>query len=211
MGITIADFKGEIFCLWAKFSFQMSMMFLSVKLWHSISVGEGKSCLGGMGREREGDYYYYWDFPCISVKIVLRWTYSQKVFILFPIEKDYYFIIKNIYSFFLNHLWTILLFVFVCVYVCDSLSRVQAKGKQILLQAGCPNLSVYGLLLLQSISHSSKVQEDNVGPKEHHLRSLMLCGQSIYQGENLKGPQELSNCPTTETQSISMGFNVRGV
>lgn len=87
--------------------------------------------------------------------------------------------------FFLNHSWIILLFAF----FGDRLPRMQAKGKQILLQVGCPNLSMHGLLLLQSISHSSKVQEDNVGPKEHHLRSHMLCGQSFYQGENLKGPR----------------------
>ena len=73
MGITIADFKGEIFCVWAKFSFQMSVKFLSVKLWHSISVGKGKSCLEGVRRERERErILLLLRFSCISVKIVLR-------------------------------------------------------------------------------------------------------------------------------------------
>ena len=137
------------------------------------------------------------------------------LFILFPIEKDYLLLYNKeifivLFESSLDY-FIVCLCVCVCVCVCDSLSRMQAEGKQILLQAGCPNLSMHGLLLLQSISHSSKVQEDNVGPKKHHLRSHMLCGQSIYQGENLKGPQELSNSPTREPQSTSMGFNVRGV
>lgn len=88
---------------------------------------------------------------------------------------------------------------------------MQAKGKQILLQVGCPNLSMHGLLLLQSVPHPSKVQEDNVGPKEHHLRSHMLCGQSIYQGENLEGPRSfLTVQPEKCLQNTSMGFNARG-
>lgn len=78
-----------------------------------------------------------------------RLTYSQKVFIYIPFisnEKKEYLPCTNEekFNFLLSDFWIILLFAF----FCNRLPRMQAKGKQILLQAGCPNLSVHGLLLL---------------------------------------------------------------
>lgn len=59
--------KGKILCLWAKFFFQMLMVFSSVKLCfldrHTVSLGIEKSCL-------EREKLLLLRFPCISAKIV---------------------------------------------------------------------------------------------------------------------------------------------
>lgn len=72
---------------------------------------------------------------------------------------------------------------FSSLYFYGRLSRVQARGEQILFQARSTHLPVHWVLFLPCLSHSNEVQEDHACSKEHYIRSNMLRSKGFYQGE----------------------------
>lgn len=71
------------------------------------------------------------------------------------------------------------------LYFYGRLSRVQARGEQILLQARSSHLPVHWVLFLSGLSHSNEIQEDHARSKEHYIRGNLLCGKGFYQGEGV--------------------------
>lgn len=69
------------------------------------------------------------------------------------------------------------------LYFYGRLSRVQARGEQILFQARSTHLPVHWVLFLPGLSHSDEVQEDHARSKEHYIRSNVLRSKGFYQGE----------------------------
>ena len=71
------------------------------------------------------------------------------------------------------------------LYFYGRLSRVQARGEQILFQARSSHLPVHWVLFLPGLSHSDEVQEDHARSKEHYIRSNVLRSKGFYQGEGV--------------------------
>lgn len=71
----------------------------------------------------------------------------------------------------------------VCFY--GRLSRVQARGEQVLFKTRSPHLPVHWVLFLPGLSYSNEIQEDHACSKEHYIGSNVLCSKGFHQGENV--------------------------
>ena len=71
------------------------------------------------------------------------------------------------------------------LYFYGRLSRVQARGEQILFQARSAHLPVHWVLFLPGLSYSDEVQEDHACSKEYYIRSNVLRSKGFYQGEGV--------------------------